>query len=193
MNPVSILQFLLREHQTNAARMSRELGFSNAVFSQWKRGLQQPSLHSLKKAADYFGVSLACVSGETPFLNQMISLMEERDCTCEELAAALKMPKKTFLGLICAGGNGFTPRQLEQIASLLGVQPAALLQNQQPFPPVFSSSEKELSALVDSWDGYLAAESGLLLDGFPVSPEMRLQIRTALQVGLELARNSWKN
>lgn len=41
----------------SGAQMSRELGFSNAVFSQWKQRKQKPSADKVSKMAEYFGVS----------------------------------------------------------------------------------------------------------------------------------------
>lgn len=49
---------LLREKGISGAKMSRDLGFSNAVFSQWKNHKQNPSNENLKKIADYFDVSV---------------------------------------------------------------------------------------------------------------------------------------
>ena len=43
--------------------MSRELGFSNAVFSQWKKRKQNPSAESLRKMAEYFQVSVDYLLG----------------------------------------------------------------------------------------------------------------------------------
>ena len=45
--------------------MSRDLGFSNAVFSQWNTGKQVPSTKYIQKIADYFGVSVDYLIGKT--------------------------------------------------------------------------------------------------------------------------------
>jgi transcriptional regulator with XRE-family HTH domain len=37
--------------------VAKELGFSNAVCSQWKKGTQKPSAEKLTKIAEYFNVS----------------------------------------------------------------------------------------------------------------------------------------
>jgi transcriptional regulator with XRE-family HTH domain len=49
---------LLKQKGISAAQMSRELGFSNSVFTQWKQRKQQPSIDKVRKMANYFGVTV---------------------------------------------------------------------------------------------------------------------------------------
>lgn len=58
METIDIIIELLKQKGVSGAQMSRELGFSNAVFSQWKNKKQKPSAESLQKMAEYFGVSV---------------------------------------------------------------------------------------------------------------------------------------
>lgn len=58
METIDIIIELLKQKGVSGAQMSRELGFSNAVFSQWKNKKQKPSAESLQKIAEYFGVSV---------------------------------------------------------------------------------------------------------------------------------------
>lgn len=39
-------------------QVSKETGISQTAFSNWKSGRSEPGLESLKKLADYFGVSI---------------------------------------------------------------------------------------------------------------------------------------
>lgn len=48
---------LLAEKGVSGAQMSRELGFSSAVYTQWKQGKQKPSSQKVALMADYFGVT----------------------------------------------------------------------------------------------------------------------------------------
>jgi transcriptional regulator with XRE-family HTH domain len=57
---------LLKEKHISAARMSRDLGFSSGLFSQWKQGQQTPSPEKLLKMADYFGVTTDYLLGHDP-------------------------------------------------------------------------------------------------------------------------------
>lgn len=65
MDSIDIIIELLKQKGTTGAKMSRELGFSNAVFSQWKQRKQKPSVASMKKMADYFGVSIDTLLGDS--------------------------------------------------------------------------------------------------------------------------------
>ncbi len=39
-------------------QVSKETGISQTAFSNWKSGRSEPGLESLKRLADYFGVSI---------------------------------------------------------------------------------------------------------------------------------------
>lgn len=57
MDTIQKIIELLNKKGISGAKMSRDLGFSNAVFSQWKTGKQKPSAEKLLKMAEYLGVS----------------------------------------------------------------------------------------------------------------------------------------
>lgn len=58
MDTIDIVMQLLKQKGISAAQMSRELGFSNSVFTQWKQRKQQPSIDKVRKMANYFGVTV---------------------------------------------------------------------------------------------------------------------------------------
>ena len=57
---------LLKEQKCTAARMSRELGFSTGLYSQWKKGTQAPTAAKLLSVARYLGVSMDDLLGYDP-------------------------------------------------------------------------------------------------------------------------------
>lgn len=63
MDTIDLVVELLDKKGISGAKMSRDLGFSNAVFSQWKSGAQNPSMKSIIKMANYFGVSVEYLLG----------------------------------------------------------------------------------------------------------------------------------
>ena len=65
MDVIQRIKDLLAENNISGAKMSRDLGFSNAVFSQWNTGKQVPSTKYIQKIADYFGVSVDYLIGKT--------------------------------------------------------------------------------------------------------------------------------
>lgn len=48
---------LITDKGITGAELSRDLGLSNSIYSQWKSGATKPSPKTIKKIADYFGVS----------------------------------------------------------------------------------------------------------------------------------------
>ncbi len=57
---------LLREQRKTASRMSRDLGFSSGLYSQWKQGKQSPSADRLYRIAIYLGTSVDYLVGLEP-------------------------------------------------------------------------------------------------------------------------------
>ena len=71
---------LLKRKGVSAAQMSRELDFSNAIFTQWKKNNTLPSTEKLLKLSDYFEVSLEYLVGRSsgvPSENRGIPLSED--------------------------------------------------------------------------------------------------------------------
>lgn len=54
---------LLEERGITMYRMAKESGISLQVLSHWKHGDYRPSLASLKRVADYFGVTVDSLIG----------------------------------------------------------------------------------------------------------------------------------
>lgn len=51
-------EHLLGKTNKTTYQISKETGISQTAFSNWKSGRTKPSLESLKKLADYFGVPI---------------------------------------------------------------------------------------------------------------------------------------
>lgn len=66
LTTIQIITGLLKERGISAAKMSKDLGFSNAVFYQWKKGEQSPSLTKVSAIANYFDVPIECLLGTAP-------------------------------------------------------------------------------------------------------------------------------
>lgn len=54
------------DNGTKPGAVVREIGLSNALPTQWKKGSQQPSYKNLCKIAAYFGVSVDYLTGSSP-------------------------------------------------------------------------------------------------------------------------------
>lgn len=76
MNTIDRINDLLALKGISAAQMSRDLGFSNGLYSQWKSGLQKPSAKKLEKIAEYFDVTVDYLLGHTDEKNAPIVTTE---------------------------------------------------------------------------------------------------------------------
>lgn len=63
MTTVERIELELNKKGIKAAKMSKDLGFSSGLYSQWKSGAQKPSASSLEKIAKYFNVSIDYLKG----------------------------------------------------------------------------------------------------------------------------------
>ena len=58
MDSIDKINRLLAMRGLTGAEMSRDLNLSNSAYSQWNTKKSKPSAASLKKIADYFGVTV---------------------------------------------------------------------------------------------------------------------------------------
>lgn len=57
MDILQRIQYLLKKNNINASKMSKDIGISSGLFSQWKNGKQKPSTEKIQLIAKYFNVS----------------------------------------------------------------------------------------------------------------------------------------
>lgn len=60
-----IFEQLLKERGITAYRLAKETGVTTATLTGWKQGKYTPKQDKLQKIADYFGVSLEYLMGNT--------------------------------------------------------------------------------------------------------------------------------
>jgi repressor LexA len=56
---------LMKEKNVSAFQLTKEIGLTNGLISQWKSKKQKPSVANLQKIGDYFGVSVDYLLGKT--------------------------------------------------------------------------------------------------------------------------------
>ncbi len=52
------LEDILKQKGITPYRLAKEIGISNVVFSEWKRGKSQPKLDKLIKITEYLGITI---------------------------------------------------------------------------------------------------------------------------------------
>ena len=60
---------LLQEKNITPYRVSKETGVTQTTLSDWKTGRATPRTATLQKIADYFNVSLDCLTGNSEYRN----------------------------------------------------------------------------------------------------------------------------
>ena len=56
---------IMNERGLTAYRVSKDTGISQASIADWRKGRSKPKIDKLKILAEYFGVSLASLTGES--------------------------------------------------------------------------------------------------------------------------------
>lgn len=56
---------LLQKHNTTAYKVAKATGIAYSTFSDWKSGRSNPKNEKLQKIANYFGISVSYLIGET--------------------------------------------------------------------------------------------------------------------------------
>ena len=98
---ISRIDQVLREQKKTASKMSRELGFSSGLYSQWKQGKQSPSADRLYKIAVYLGTSVDYLVGLAPD-KESVGLRREIMQTLNELPPQSLEKVRDFVLFIAA-------------------------------------------------------------------------------------------
>lgn len=104
MDIIDKINALLNEKGITGAQMSRDLGFSNAVYSQWNTGKQKPSAVKAAAIAEYLEVSTDYLLGKTDTKNKPAAfsdgLSEEEKIMAEQLMSLSPEQRKIIQSLI---------------------------------------------------------------------------------------------
>lgn len=63
MDVIDKIDLLMKQKGVSAYRAAKDIGFSNGLFTQWRKHLQTPSADKLSKIANYFGVTVDYLMG----------------------------------------------------------------------------------------------------------------------------------
>ncbi|MDD6716939.1 MAG: LexA family transcriptional regulator [Firmicutes bacterium] len=91
-----IFDQLLKERGLSAYKVAKATGITTATLSSWKKGVYQPKPDKLQKLADYFGVRLEYLMGNSPY--RTVTDME--NAVSREHKKGVKIP---VLGEVAAG------------------------------------------------------------------------------------------
>lgn len=79
MTTIERIQKKLDEKKIKPSKMSKDLGFSSGLFSQWKAGLQNPSADKIEKMAEYLGCSVGYLMGKENDITTSYHNISEED------------------------------------------------------------------------------------------------------------------
>lgn len=100
-----IFEKLLKEKNVSAYRVSKETGIPTSSLTDWKKKRSKPKFDNLKKLADYFGVTIEYLIGESDIKTVK---PEKKDHT-------VQMP---LYSRICCGNGGFVDDDIIEYISL---------------------------------------------------------------------------
>ena len=133
---------LCKQHGVTPYKVSKETGVSQPTLSEWKKGTYTPKQDKLQKIADYFGVTLDYLMGnthadeQTPLETQKAPTLNKKDE--RDIAKTLGQLKETLEneeGLMF-DGNPMTDEAKESILAAMevGLQ-MAKLKNKEKYTP----------------------------------------------------------
>lgn len=123
-----IFEKLLNEKGVSAYRVAQETGISTATLTSWKKGVYTPKPEKLRKLADYFGVQLEYLTGESKFKTMKEAFKHYDDITDipalqNEIFRLQRGTKIPVLGEVAAGTPIFAEENYigyEEISDELG-------------------------------------------------------------------------
>jgi len=72
MKVVERIYALMESRGVAATELSKSTGINASTLTQWKKGLQKPSVDAVNKLSDYFGVTTDFILGKTDRSNPPI-------------------------------------------------------------------------------------------------------------------------
>ena len=127
---------LCKQHGVTPYKVSKETGVSQPTLSEWKKGTYTPKQDKLQKIADYFGVTLDYLMGNTPAAEQTppetqkaptLNKKDERDIakTLEQLRENSELPntsekkQRPIRSLARLEENDLTEAEDEQVSDFI--------------------------------------------------------------------------
>lgn len=187
---------LCKQHGVTPYKVSKETGVSQPTLSEWKKGTYTPKQDKLQKIADYFGVTLDYLMGnthaeeQTPSETQnmydvFMQLMEEKGVTAYRVAKDTGITQAT-LSRWKTGRVSPSIETLQVLAEYFGVTIDYLMGNT---PADRDIEEIDIAIELEEMMQKLKSDGSLMFDGNPASPEAIRSIKTALEMGLRYARD----
>lgn len=90
MQTIQRIVELLNHEGIAPSRMCRDLGFSSGLFTQWKKGSQNPSMSKLKQVADYLDVSVDFLLGNTDIKKEPVNILPVGDLVSLPVIASVR-------------------------------------------------------------------------------------------------------
>ncbi|MCI8811070.1 MAG: helix-turn-helix transcriptional regulator [Oscillibacter sp.] len=153
--------------------VAAEIGLSNSTVTTWRQGAL-PRRPTLKKVADYFGVTDEYLMGTT--IESQIDLTESK---LEHLQAVLDFSE--------SNEQDEVERQIEALEKTHS-DLCATRDNAQKKPALTEKDRRDVAKDVSRIMESLETSGDLMFDGVPMTEESKAAMAAAMRVGLEEAR-----
>ena len=157
--------------------VAAEIGLSNSTVTTWRQGAL-PRRPTLKKVADYFGVTDEYLMGTT--IESQIDLTESK---LEHLQAVLDFSE--------SNEQDEVERQIEALEKTHS-DLCATRDNAQKKPALTEKDRRDVAKDVSRIMESLETSGDLMFDGVPMTEESKAAMAAAMRVGLEEARRRTK-
>lgn len=110
-----IFEQLLQKYGISAYRVAKEASVTQTALSNWKSGRNTPSMQTLQKIADYFGVTIDYLmtgKSDTPRKEISLTTKDERDIS-KDLENILNKLTNNEFGPASYDGQNLSPESAE--------------------------------------------------------------------------------
>lgn len=119
------------------------------------------------------------------------SYRKEKGFTQKELAEKTNLSRSHIASI---ESNQYTPSlpTLKEIASALGIDASVLLSDTEKRSALNSKDQIEIDEYLANFENELLSQTGLMLDGEPMTQESKEKLLAALRIGAEMAKQEAK-
>ncbi|MGX8834011.1 S24 family peptidase [Amedibacillus sp. YH-ame6] len=143
-----IYERLLEEKGITSYQVSKATGISQAVLSSWKVKRSKPKYEAIKKVADFLGVSVEYLTGES----------SDRILKPEKKEHTVQMP---LYAQICCGNGGFVDDDIIEYISL----PDSILNGSKEYFAQYAKGDSMVEANINEGDLLIFEKTNVLDNG----------------------------
>jgi transcriptional regulator with XRE-family HTH domain len=188
----SIFVQLLHEKNITSYRVAKDLNVQPSVFTDWKTGRSSPKTDKLQKIADYFGVTLEYLTGNSPHKRygevkekmiekELQALITEKFKSVKKFAQEINLPYTTVKSILNRGIENANIQNATKICERLNLEVGELLNG--TIRPRYSLTGKVHSARLKELN--VSVEDVAIIEAYHQRPELQEAVKILLGIKSE--------